>query len=96
MKKILYILLAIIMAACTHEDIATIQGTDGTPVTLTFKVQVPEMGVASRTFGDNDFLFCIIVPHIHIRYFVATAQQHVYDKNQQIFHSKAILYYQVL
>ena len=41
------------MAACTHEDIATIQGTDGTPVTLTFKVQVPEMGVASRTFGET-------------------------------------------
>lgn len=53
MKKIIYILLAIIMAACTHEDIATIQSTEGTPVTLTFKVQVPEMGVASRTFGET-------------------------------------------
>lgn len=53
MKKILYILLAIIMAACTHEDIATIQSTEGTPVTLKFKVQVPEMGVASRAFGET-------------------------------------------
>ena len=53
MKKILYILLAIIMAACTHEDIATMQPNEGEAINLTFSVNVPEMGAASRAFGET-------------------------------------------
>lgn len=41
------------MAACTHEDIATMQPNESEAINLTFSVNVPEMGAASRAFGET-------------------------------------------
>lgn len=41
------------MAACTHEDIATMQPDESEAINLTFSVNVPEMGAASRAFGET-------------------------------------------
>ena len=53
MKKLLYILLSILMVACSQEDIPVVQTQEGETVDLTFGVRVPDMVAASRAFGET-------------------------------------------